>query len=126
MRAIGQDADALQGHADVAALIMRLMHAGRAEGCTCPADGATSITQLETALAQAESSSATAGAAHAAAMAGRDAELQQLRGAAAHAQELLADVQASYASLQDRHRDLVHEREVGPGLRVAQLCMPHP
>lgn len=76
------------------------------------ADSRAAVSGLEDALARAEAQGSAAQAAHATALAAREADLQQQRAAQAHAQELLADVQGSYASLQDRHRQLVQEHEV--------------
>ena len=76
------------------------------------ADATGSVSRLEDALAQLQAASIRAAASHTAAMASRDNELQQLQAASTHAQDLLADVRASYSSLQERHRDFVQQREV--------------
>lgn len=76
------------------------------------ADGTTRVQQLEGRLAEAQSAAAASASEHDAAMASTVAEVERLREAASHAQQLQQELQESYASLQDRHRSLVNTREV--------------
>ncbi|KAK9801870.1 hypothetical protein WJX73_004805 [Symbiochloris irregularis] len=85
------------------------------------ADAATRAQRLEGLLAEAQLAASASAAEHAALMAGTQAEVEQLRQAAGHAQELQQELQESYASLQNQHRLLVNTREESEGQLVEGL-----